>query len=133
MIQNSILKSEELILITGASGFVGTQVVSCLLSYGYNNLRCFVRPSSNLERLDSIIKLHKTANIELIKGNLLIQKDCERAINGAELVYHLAAGRGKSFAGCFLDLYLDIPSSVLHQSYKFLPKIFLIPYQSQKR
>jgi thioester reductase-like protein len=41
-------------LITGSNGFIGTRLVEALLSRGFTNLRCFVRPSSNLENLHKI-------------------------------------------------------------------------------
>ncbi len=103
MIDSPIINPTDLILITGANGFVGSQVVACLLSHGFTNLRCFVRPSGNLDTLKSIINTAGNTNIEIIKGNLLARQDCERAAKGVSLVYHLAAGRGKSFAGCFMD------------------------------
>lgn len=103
MVGDFIVNKTDPILITGAGGFVGVQVTASLLSQGYKNLRCFVRPSTNLKRLESIIKLYDDARIEILKGNLLVRKDCERATTGVALAYHLAAGRGKSFAGCYLD------------------------------
>ena len=36
-------------------------------------------------------------------GNLLSPEDCRRAADDVALVYHLAAGTGKSFPGCVLD------------------------------
>ena len=103
MNKNDILNENSIILITGAGGFIGVEVVRRLLMNGHRNLRCFVKPSSNLERLSSIIKYYEKSRIEIIKGNLLIREDCENAVKNVSIVYHLAAGRGKSFAGCFLD------------------------------
>jgi nucleoside-diphosphate-sugar epimerase len=98
----AIVRPEDSILITGAAGFIGSRVVENLLQRGFRNLRCFVRPSSNLSRLDAIIKTSATARIDVIEGNLLSRQDCETASRGVALIYHLAAGTGeKSFPEAF--------------------------------
>jgi len=103
MISNDFLiSSNALILITGSNGFIGSRVVQALLDYGFSNLRCFVRPSSNLKTLNRIIS-DNSKKVRLIKGNLLCREDCEKAAKGVSLVFHLAAGIEKTFAGCFMD------------------------------
>ena len=100
-----IIQSDDLILVTGASGFIGTRVVDSLLTRGFRNLRCFTRPSSNITGLESIISRHSTkAQISLIKGNLLSNDDCLSAPENVSVIYHLAAGTGtKSFPDAFLN------------------------------
>jgi nucleoside-diphosphate-sugar epimerase len=94
----------DLILITGSNGFVGTKVVETLLHYGYGNLRCFVRPSSRLDRLKEVIdRFPAEKNVELIVGDLLSKDDCCKAAEGVSVVLHLAAGIEKSFAGAFMN------------------------------
>ena len=100
---NWIVESRDPILITGANGFIGSRVVETLLRYGFNNLRCFVRPSGNLERLHAVLRSYPGAQIEIVAGNLLSPEDCARAANGAVLIYHLAAGIEKSFPGSFMN------------------------------
>ncbi|MBN2065362.1 MAG: NAD(P)-dependent oxidoreductase [Candidatus Thermoplasmatota archaeon] len=102
VIDSSDLK-DSLILVTGANGFVGTRLVDCLLKNGFRNLRCFVRPSGNHESLVLTINNYSGATIEIIKGNLLVKDDCKCATKDVSIVYHLAAGTGKSFSGCVLD------------------------------
>jgi nucleoside-diphosphate-sugar epimerase len=98
-----IASKNDLILITGSSGFIGAKVVEVLLEYGFRNLRCFVRPSSQLERLKkAIARLDSKANVELIAGDLLSPDDCAKAAPGVSIIYHLAAGFDKSFAGAFM-------------------------------
>ncbi len=104
MIPDSILSSSSPVLITGAAGFIGAKVVEILLEYGCTDLRCFVRASSNLARLNAVIASAPVdARVTLITGDLLSNEDCQRAAEGVAVVYHLAAGIDKSFAGAFMN------------------------------
>lgn len=98
-----VVNPEETILITGANGFVGLRVVLTLLSYGFRKLRCFTRSTSNSERLEDMTKEFPQANLEIVKGNLLSRDACRKAAQGVSVIYHLAAGTGKTFADCFLN------------------------------
>src|SRR5262245_29928799 len=96
--------ANERILITGSSGFIGARVVKTLLECGFNNLRCLVRPSSRLERLNAVLR-QSSAEVaaELVTGDLVSVADCRRAAEGVSIVFHLAAGFDKSFAGAFMS------------------------------
>ena len=98
-----IIAPDKLILVTGANGFIGARVVQILREYGFKDIRCFVRHSSRLSRLESILDEPGTMNVELIKGDLLSPEDCVRATRGVAVVLHLAAGIEKSFAGAFMN------------------------------
>ena len=92
------------ILVTGSNGFIGAKVVEILLEYGFSNLRCFVRPSSRLDRLERVLRRFSAEKlVELVAGDLLSPDDCARAADGASVIYHLAAGFDKSFAGAFMN------------------------------
>ena len=92
------------ILVTGSSGFIGAKVVETLLRYRFTNVRCLVRPSSRLKRLNGIIQNHSSGrSVELINGDLTSPEDCSRAADGVSLIYHSAAGFDKSFAGAFMN------------------------------
>lgn len=100
---DSIITANDLVLVTGATGFVGTQLVEQLLEAGYRNVRCFVRPLSNITKLEQLRRRYG-ATIETLRGNLLSRKDCVAATDGVCVIYHLAAGTGtKSFADAFLN------------------------------
>jgi len=102
--QDFIIERSDPILVTGASGFIGSRVVKMLLEYGFENIRCLVRPSSNLNALESIIRSHPGTSINIVKGNLLSREDCTRIAEGVVLVYHLAAGRGeKSYPDAYMN------------------------------
>src|SRR5207253_9940992 len=99
-----IVSRDEPILVTGSSGFIGTRIVETLLGYGFNNIRCFVRPSSQLGRLENALRqFDASKDIELVRGDLLSLEDCAKAAEGVSIIYHLAAGFDKSFAAAFMN------------------------------
>jgi nucleoside-diphosphate-sugar epimerase len=100
----SIASSEDRILVTGSNGFVGVKVVEILLEYGFTNLACFVRPSSRLNSLNEVLgRMGAGATVELISGDLLSRDDCRKAAENVSVIYHLATGFDKSFAGAFMN------------------------------
>lgn len=71
------------ILITGATGFVGSHLVEALAARGAR-IRALVRESSDA----SLLRQH---DAELVRGSLGDRPALERAVEGVEVVYHLAA------------------------------------------
>ena len=103
IIENTIIQPNDLILVTGANGFIGTRVMQNLLNRGYKNLRCFTRPASVLGQLEAVIcQYRENARVEVISGNLLCREDCNIAVKDVRVIYHLAAGTNdKSYANAF--------------------------------
>lgn len=97
-----IVNKSDLILVTGSNGFVGSKVVETLIGHGFKRLRCLYRSSKNLSILQNIAASH-SEEVELLNGNLLSRDDCQRAVEGVSLIYHLAAGTGKSYPACILN------------------------------
>jgi 2-alkyl-3-oxoalkanoate reductase len=79
------------ILLTGASGFLGTKLVAHLCSSGETHLRCFVRPNSDTSKLDGLRAKYPSTRFEYVVGNLLSRDDAYRATHNVDMVYHLAA------------------------------------------
>src|SRR5438132_2008573 len=99
-----IALASDRILVTGSNGFIGARVVEILLEYGYRNIRCFVRPSSRLDRLEKVLSQFDAGkDVALVTGDLLSPTDCRKAAEGVSVIYHLAAGMEKSFAGAFMN------------------------------
>src|SRR5437899_8258725 len=95
---------KDCILVTGSNGFIGSKVVEKLLECGFTTVRCLVRPSSKLDRLKKLLgEVHASQNVEFVIGDLLSQDDCRTATAGVSVIYHLAAGMEKSFAGAFMN------------------------------
>src|SRR4051812_26869553 len=101
----SIIGPDEPILVTGAAGFIGLRGIETLLGYGFRNVRCFVRPSGNIGKLEALIERRNAQKqIHLVRGNLLSREDCRDAATEAAVIYHLAAGRGeKLVADAFMN------------------------------
>jgi nucleoside-diphosphate-sugar epimerase len=99
-----ITSPDDLVLVTGSSGFIGAKVVEMLMAYGFTNIRCFVRPSSGMERLNKVLnRVAMKAEIEVVTGDLLSRDSCAEAADGVSVIYHLAAGFDKSFAAAFMN------------------------------
>src|SRR5438874_3236841 len=104
MNRKSIASPDDCILVTGSNGFIRTKVVEILLESGFSKLHCFNLSSSRLSRLEKALSdLDASKNVKLITGDLLSREDCQRAADGVSIIYHLAAGMEKSFAGAFMN------------------------------
>ncbi len=73
-------------LVTGGAGFIGSHIVDRLLSEGFE-----VTVLDDLSTGDPTNLRHVESKIELIEGDILDGSALERAVNGAEVVFHEAA------------------------------------------
>ena len=72
------------VLVTGAGGFTGSHLARHLAERG-DRVRAMVRtPASAAERL-------RSANIEVVQGDLTDRDSLRRALDGVEVVYNIAA------------------------------------------
>ena len=99
-----IISPSERILVTGSNGFIGTKVIQNLLEYGFTNIRCFVRLPADL-----VASNRRSAPSMPEEISRLLQAICfhartvERQLKDVSIIYHLAAGMEKSFAGAFMN------------------------------
>ena len=70
-------------LVTGASGFLGSHVARLLIERG-ERVRVLVRPTSSTLLLEGLSAEHAV-------GDLRDQQSLDRAMQGVEIVYHVAA------------------------------------------
>lgn len=73
-------------LVTGGAGFIGSHVVDRLLALGHT-----VRVVDNLSTGDRANLAHVEGDIDFLLGDLCNPADAARAVEGVEVVYHLAA------------------------------------------
>lgn len=97
------IDSDSWFLVTGAGGFIGGYVVRALVELGVRNVRCMVRPCSDVVAIETIAEGHAGSRVEVVTGNLLSTEDCKRAARNVSVVIHLATGRGKSFPSCYAN------------------------------
>jgi UDP-glucose 4-epimerase len=71
-------------LVTGAAGFIGSHLTEALAKSG-RKVRAFVQADSR--HLDYV----KTLGVEIVYGDLFDKASLERAMEGVDEVYHLAA------------------------------------------
>ena len=70
-------------LVTGATGFLGSAVMRCLLTAGHE-VRVLVRPGSNRKNLENF-------SVEITEGDLLDDQSLKRAVSGCDNLFHVAA------------------------------------------
>ncbi len=70
------------VLVTGASGFIGTHLVRALVERG-DTVTCLVRPGSTIEPLEAL-------GVRLCVGDVTDADSLTGAVAGQEVVYHLA-------------------------------------------
>ena len=80
-----IMADSKLILVTGATGYVGGRLVPKLLEAGYR-VRCLVRDPS---RLQGRVWSDK---VEVVEGDALIADELIKAMQGVSIAYYLIHG-----------------------------------------
>jgi nucleoside-diphosphate-sugar epimerase len=89
-------------LVTGATGFLGRRLVRHLLADGHE-VRCLVRPTSDLAGLRQDIDPQQTARLEIAQGNLGKIDRSPEVFENCDVVYHVAAALTGPAAVLFLD------------------------------
>jgi predicted dehydrogenase/nucleoside-diphosphate-sugar epimerase len=86
------IKQPPSILVLGATGFIGRELISQLIRSGLR-VRAMVRTPSKLP-----VELQRVATLELQLGDLTCDDDLRRAMIGIDCVFHLARSNVKSWA-----------------------------------
>lgn len=85
------MKSHASILVTGATGFIGTRLVQFLAERGHH-----IRALSRREKpetpvaIDHRPSLWQNPHVELVRGDILDSDSLARAMDGCDYVFHLA-------------------------------------------
>ena len=93
------------VLVTGASGFVGAHLVKSLCGKGVR-VRCLVRPTSRTEPL-------RTIPCQIFAGNLKDPAVLRRALDGVDIVYHLAGATRARSRQAYLDANVGFTRDLL--------------------
>lgn len=101
------------VLVTGATGFVGSHLVDQLLAQG-QEVRVFVRSPSKLPE-------EQRAKVEVVQGELLDPPSLAQALQGIDVVYHIAGliqavQRGEFFRTNTLGCYLLFQAAAMQTS-----------------
>lgn len=86
----------QTILVTGAAGFIGSHLCERLLAsgrrvVGLDSFDAFYDPTIKRKNLSTCLS---NANFKLVEGDIRDQATVESAMNGCEIVVHLAARAG---------------------------------------
>jgi UDP-N-acetylglucosamine 4-epimerase len=76
------------VLVTGGAGFIGSNLVESLLASD-NSVVCLDNFSTG--KRENISGFIKNPRFELIEGDIRNYSDCEKAVKGADYVFHQAA------------------------------------------
>jgi nucleoside-diphosphate-sugar epimerase len=82
------------VLVTGANGFLGIEIVKKLKEQGHENITALVRNGSSLNGLDEL-------DVNVVRGSLNNEGDVRRALTNIDTVVHVAASKGGSAMGMF--------------------------------
>jgi nucleoside-diphosphate-sugar epimerase len=74
------------ILVTGGAGFVGSHLVDYLIADGEKpeNIRILIPPWESNENLIN-------DKLDIVRGDIRMEKDVKKSVTGVDVVYHLAA------------------------------------------
>ncbi len=84
--------NDDCVVVTGASGYIGSHIVANLLLKG-RNVRATVRDAGDPERVQHLknMKISDGGSLEIIEMDLFDSESVDRAISGATDVIHTAA------------------------------------------
>lgn len=95
------------VLITGGAGFIGSQLARKLVEIG-----CTVTVLDNLSEQIHSASSPLSASIErivrFIKGDVRNSEDWRKALDGQDIVVHLAAETGTGQSMYAIDKYVDV-------------------------
>ncbi|KAM7262781.1 hypothetical protein ACFE04_000464 [Oxalis oulophora] len=83
--------SKPTVCVTGANGFIGTQLIKGLLESGYTNIHCSIHPSTDPSHLFTLLTPYPNASLSIFRAELLDSAAISAAIRGCSGVFHVAS------------------------------------------
>lgn len=103
------------VLVTGATGFIGSHLVDALLERGVS-VRCLVRRQSNRRWLEG-------KPVELVEASLTEPASLPRAVAGIEVIYHVAGVIAARSFEEFLRGNRDATAHLIEAALRFAPNL----------
>lgn len=94
-----------MILVTGATGFVGTHIVRRICQEGFE-VRAFVRPTSDLSVLEGL-------SVEFVEGDITQKETLVDAVRGVEKVIHLVGIIRETPQATFKSIHIEGTRNIL--------------------
>lgn len=95
-----------LILVTGATGYVGGRLAPRLVEAGYT-VRCMARDPARLRCRSVLRDSRKAGKVEIVKGDALDRESLRAALQGVSTAYYLIHG----FQGSKMDAQRDMTAA----------------------
>ena len=117
------------VLVTGASGFIGSNLVAMLSAQGYD-ASCLVRETSDCSDIEGL------KGVSITRGDIRDEKSIIRALKGCQAVVHLAAATSEKASELDNSEDVNIGGSkqLIHACEKLgIKRVIVISTQSTKR
>ncbi|UKZ72558.1 hypothetical protein TrVFT333_000190 [Trichoderma virens FT-333] len=112
--------SSKLAFVTGATGFIGSQVVTSALNDGYN-VRLSVRKAEQIEGLKEIFRNHVSRLEFVVVPDISKPQAFDDALDNVQVIFHIASpmpGKGADLHKDYLDPAVRGTVSVLESARK---------------